>query len=77
MPTLLVHHRSDGCYVTPLAGARRLLTGLAGVTVKELIEIEGVGPPEGPACEGHHDHGFIGKESGTVKIVANWIKSHA
>ncbi len=77
VPTLIVHHQNDACGVTPLAGARRLLDDLTQATAKELVVIEGGGPPRGPVCEPHHYHGFIGKETETVKVMADWIKAHS
>ena len=77
IPTLLVHHRQDACFVTPVTGAQKLLDDLPNAPVKELIVIEGGGPPRGPPCEPHHFHGFEGREAETVKIIADWIKAHA
>ena len=76
VPTLIVHHRDDACRVTPLAGVQRLLADLAHPAAKELIVIEGGGPPRGPVCEPRHYHGFIGKETETVQAIADWIKAH-
>ena len=77
VPTLIVHHHDDACRATPLSGVQRLLGDLAHPAAKELIVIEGGGPPRGPVCEPRHYHGFIGKETEAVQVMADWIKAHS
>jgi hypothetical protein len=74
--TLLVQHRHDACKVTPFSGAERILSSFSAAPVKELIPIDGGGPPTGNPCEARHHHGFIGQEAEVVKDIADWIKAH-
>ncbi len=75
-PVLIVHHRDDGCFVTPLDKAKGLLQRLTSAPEKEFIVIEGGGDPEDDnPCKALTKHGFIGQEAYVVKIVADWIKA--
>lgn len=76
VPALVVHHKEDACEWTPYWGAVRLHRALSGSIATELIPIEGGAAPYGDACEPHHYHGFIGRESEVVKMIADWIKAH-
>jgi len=67
VPTLLVHHVSDSCVVTPYGDATRL------VDMFPLISVFGGSPPQSGACDPFSAHGFFGKESETVEQIANWM----
>lgn len=73
VPTLVVHHKHDECYVTPYAGAMKLIEQLTSVSVKKLKGFIG-GRNEGNACRGKSYHGFKGIEEDVVDFIAAWIK---
>jgi hypothetical protein len=75
VPVLLVHHRSDQCFVTPYGQIGQLMERLHGTT-SELITIEG-GRNVGDACEAKAYHGYNGVEAEVVQKVADWIKAHS
>ncbi|MDH5535762.1 MAG: lysophospholipase [Betaproteobacteria bacterium] len=66
-PLLLVHHRDDGCNVTPFAAARQLADRYP------LISVSGGLPPVSRPCEALSEHGFLGQESKTVEAIVNWM----
>jgi len=73
VPTLVVHHKHDECYVTPYTGAIKLIEQLTSVSVKKLKGFIG-GKNEGDACRGKSYHGFTGIEEYVVDDIAAWIK---
>ena len=73
VPTLVVHHKHDECYVTPYAGAMKLTKQLTSVSVKKLISFTG-GKNKGNACRGKSYHGFKGIEKDVVDEISAWIK---
>jgi len=66
-PVLLVHHRDDGCSVTPYAEAMKLASHFP------LVSVAGGKPAVSAPCEALSAHGFLGKESETVAAIANWM----
>jgi pimeloyl-ACP methyl ester carboxylesterase len=66
-PTLLVHHRNDGCGITPYDAARQLAGRLP------LVSVSGGSPPVSKPCEAMSEHGFLGRESETVEAIVNWM----
>jgi len=66
-PVLLVHHRKDGCGVTPYDSARRLADRYP------LISVSGGSPPGSRPCDALSEHGFLGRESATVEEIVNWM----
>ncbi len=66
-PLLLVHHRNDGCGVTPYDSARRLAGRYP------LISVSGGSPAVSGPCEALSEHGFIGREGETVETIVNWM----
>lgn len=75
VPTYVVHHKQDGCRVTPVNGAEELLRSLSGAKAKELRLFTG-GGSSGDPCQGGSHHGFEGIESQVVSDIAAWIKAH-
>jgi len=75
VPALLVHHRNDGCVVTPYAAMPDLITALKSARKTELITIEGGSPGSGPPCGGGH-HQFLGIEDAVTQAIADWIRRH-
>lgn len=74
VPTLVVHHESDGCAVTPFVDASVLPRLLKRAPKKELLAVQG-GAPAGDPCEAFSAHGFMGIEDQVVKAIADWIKA--
>jgi hypothetical protein len=66
---LLVHHRNDGCHVTPYNAAQAAHDKYG----TELITMEG-GITVGDPCEPFGHHGFNGIESETIAAIKKWIK---
>jgi len=75
VPVLVVHHRNDGCPVTPYPLAPELLGRLSSASAKELITVEG-GDDSGKPCEAMAHHGYNGVESVVVQKASDWIKAH-
>lgn len=78
LPTLLVHHRKDGCEHTKPSdvepfkawyekNGRRL----------DVIWMEGGLPPKSDACNALSPHGFYGLDSEVVGRITGWIKAQS
>ena len=66
-PLLFVHHVADGCKVTR-PGFAKTLAGTYPV-----IWVDGVVGQEQDACGPFSAHGYLGREAGTVRAIADWI----
>ena len=75
VPTLLVHHEQDECYVTPFEDIPDLLTELKLVKQKEIKSYRG-GENKGHECRSKSYHGFNGLEDIVVKDMTNWMLRH-
>lgn len=73
VPALLVHHREDGCVVTPYAAMPAVLAALKASPRTELIAVDGGGPGSGTPCGGGH-HQFLGIEAAVTQTIAEWIR---
>ena len=74
VPTLLVHHEQDECYVTPYQDIPALLQTIPSKR-KALLSFVG-GVNRGPACESKGFHGFNGIEPEVVNAISDWIKKN-
>jgi len=74
VPTLIVHHKQDGCVVTQYNVARLLPGQLKRAPRKEFLSFEG-GMPVGDPCESFAYHGYKGIEPEVVRAIAAWIKA--
>ena len=72
VPTLVVHHRQDGCKFCKHGDLPKLMDKLTAVPRKELLTVEG-GIDRGDPCEAMAYHGFNGIEQGVVEKIAEWI----
>jgi hypothetical protein len=72
IPTLVVHHKLDGCAHCKPAGLSHLMERLTAASRKELILVEG-GKNEGNPCETLAYHGFNGIEREVADRIAEWI----
>ncbi|MBM3391616.1 MAG: alpha/beta hydrolase [Betaproteobacteria bacterium] len=75
VPALLVHHRSDGCAVTPYDAMPALLAALKASRKAELITVDGGERGSGTPCGGGH-HQFLGIEEPVTQAIAEWIRRH-
>jgi pimeloyl-ACP methyl ester carboxylesterase len=73
IPTLIVHHRDDGCRVTPAVDVGALQAKLAGAPRTEVMLFSGGNPPQSDACEALSEHGFFGIEAQVVEAIAGWV----
>ena len=75
VPTLIVHHREDGCKGTPPAGAEMILERLRNSPRAKLKFLDG-GYTEGSRpCSPGTPHTFHGIESEAVSTISEFIKS--
>ena len=74
VPTLVVHHRLDGCQYCPYRDVPGLLDRLTAAPRKELITAEG-GTSRGDPCEALAYHGFNGIEGEVVGKITKWIET--
>jgi alpha-beta hydrolase superfamily lysophospholipase len=73
VPVLIVNHRQDACEFAAPADAPRILAGLVNAPRKEMMLVEGGGPPHGDPCEPFGWHGYPGLEGHVVNVIADWI----
>ena len=76
VPTLIVHHKSDDCKVTPYDKVASLRGELTSSPKVDLLEYQG-GEPEGDVCDAYHYHGYRGIEEAVVKDISDWIKAYS
>jgi len=72
VPTLVVHHKWDGCPHCKYDDLPHLMNKLTAAPRKELLTFEG-GQSKGDPCEGMAYHGFNGIEQQVVSRIAEWI----
>lgn len=72
IPTLVVHHKWDGCKLCKYDDMPRMMDGLTASPRKELIPFEG-GESKGDPCHSMAYHGFNGIEQQVVNRIAEWI----
>ena len=66
---LIVHHRQDSCFVTPLTSAQAAHDKYG----TELIVMDG-GISVGDACEAFSHHGYNGIEKETSEAIKDWVR---
>ena len=69
--TLVVHHRRDGCHVTPPSGVEPF-KAWGGARVR-VVWIDG-GTDRGDPCQAGGYHGFAGNDGRVVGVVAGFAK---
>jgi hypothetical protein len=74
VPTLLVHHKDDGCYVSPYSAMPDLVAAFKAAPKVELITVEG-GSGGNPCVTGHHQ--FLGIEGKVTDQISEWIKAQS
>jgi len=76
LPTLVTHHRNDGCAWTTPGGAERIRNMLTAAPVAELKLFEG-GYQKSKPCKAKSYHGYLGIENQVVDAIAAFIKSNS
>ena len=77
VPTLVFHHQSDGCYVTPWEDAKDLAKKLTASPKAVTIGVTGGKPGKaGKECKNPSHHGYKGMREEAVERIANWIKGN-
>ena len=76
VPSLIVHHKNDECYVTLWRDQDDLLDELKNAPKKALIGLTGgnAGAP-GDECRATSHHGFLDIEEIAVQTITDWIKA--
>lgn len=74
VPVLLVHHKQDGCRVTPYDAMPGLMAALKSAKTVELITEEGGSATGNPCHTGYHQ--FLGIEAAVTRDIADWIKRY-
>jgi len=72
VPTLVAHHRDDGCKATPCSQVPALAARLASAPRKASLAFEG-GTEEGDPCEAAGHHGYAGIEAQVVDAIVAFI----
>jgi len=73
LPTILVHHRDDGCKYCLFRDALSLKTKLSSASKVDFVEVLGGSPPQSDPCQAMSYHGFLGREDQVVQVIADWI----
>ena len=71
VPVLIVHHKHDGCTVSPYDAMPELVAAFKSAKKVELISVDG-GSGGGSCTRGSHS--FLGIEAAVTKDIAEWIK---
>jgi pimeloyl-ACP methyl ester carboxylesterase len=75
VPTLVVHHKNDGCRATPYADTPALIRDFKQVSRKELLAFDGGDPPISGPCDARAAHGYFGLDAQVVAAIVAWIKA--
>ncbi|RMF92162.1 MAG: alpha/beta hydrolase [Nitrospinota bacterium] len=76
IPTLVIHHTRDGCFVSPYRDTATLLSRLVNAPRVELIPLHGGAHPQSHPCRAQSYHGFWGLDLPVVTTIAEWIRVH-
>ena len=80
VPTLVMWHQNDSCFVTPAANALNVFNGLTNVPIaRKATSIIAGGRPNiaVTACGAFHHHGYNGVEQAAVTAIADFIRKQA
>lgn len=76
VPVLLLHHRDDGCYVSPAGDLPSLAQAFRQAPGVDSRLLEGGREAGHRPCGANTRHGFLGIEEEVVDFVAGWIRRH-
>jgi pimeloyl-ACP methyl ester carboxylesterase len=71
-PVLMVHHRHDGCRLTPPDGPERLRPLLTAAPRVDVVFLSG-GSGYGNPCNAQSAHGFMGIDDQVVTTITTWL----
>jgi hypothetical protein len=74
-PIIAIHHKQDGCHVTPFSVSENIIERRPDTTTSKLVPIEG-GISEGNACGNTAYHGFNRREPELIHAAAEFILSN-
>jgi hypothetical protein len=77
VPTLIVSHAGDRCFVTPPSDAESIQRALSRAPKTEIMRFEGGRPPVSGECEGGSEHGYFGIEARVLDRIGDWIKAQS
>lgn len=77
IPTLIVAHSNDACWVTPPEGAEAIKNALTKASVVEVKMFNGGDDPISKPCKAKSQHGFLGIEEDVVKYIGSFVKKHS
>jgi hypothetical protein len=73
VPTLVVHHRDDGCRASRYADTSWLIRQLSAAPKRERLTFTGGAAPQSDPCEPLAPHGYFGIDATVVEAIARWI----
>ena len=76
VPVLLVHHKKDGCYISPYSGMKKVQYKLTGTSTVDTMSFCGGEHKSRNPCKAKTYHGYLKIEDKVVKAISGWIKSH-
>lgn len=75
-PVLVLHHKNDPCWVTPVEKVKDLLKALKKAWPKKAVLFKGGGQSaSGRGCGAQTQHGFIDIEQQVIDVMALFIKN--
>jgi hypothetical protein len=73
VPVLFVHHKSDGCHVTPYYAVEKITQEYH----YPLVTVIGSEGAHGDECQAFSYHGYAGRENQVAAAVMNWVNTRA
>ena len=77
IPTLIVHHEEDACFVTLFSDLPPLVDALSNTRTLEVKSFIGGGPFLSDECAPFHFHGFIGLEAEVVSSIGDFVHANS
>jgi len=76
VPVMLLGHKADQCWVTPVDGMQVIKKGLKNARQVVVKEVRGGRPADSLECAGLSAHGFYGIEAEVVDNITAFIHQH-
>lgn len=77
VPSLIVHHKEDACFVTPTDSLPAFAAALKNAPKVETILFDGGDPDISSPCKALSAHGFLGIEDAVVSRIVAWMHKNA
>lgn len=74
VPTLIVAHREDACFVTPPGDSRGIRDRLISAPKATIRKFSGGLAPLSDPCNALSAHGYFGIEAHVIRHLSHWIK---